>query len=308
MKKDNLFIIEDEIYFDTEMINDSIVYVSTAKDSQYYQSLINNADEYAAERLVMVNDIYVWLLDLNYLDDPKYNLSWEYISEQCAAFTFNMRKLLENYPDVENQLHIVFCDKAYGKILDMIFKNNKQYKCSVCGACTFSRELSTDNRDKLCLSCQLLSKKQLNAIEKVCNEFGVLQAVNQRLKESLIKSRFNVAKDKSIPILLDEFKKNNSVDFYKDQVDVIKQLLNKNGMDNYEVFCCNLLGIVIWNREALQHKETFVQSVATNADGTEILTIFNSNAIYIDDKAIEFALKELNPFKSVDIEILKNYH
>ena len=159
----------------------------------------------------------------------------------------------------------------------------------------------------MCLSCQLLSKKQLNAIEKVCNEFGVLQAVNQRLKESLIKSRFNVAKDKSIPILLDEFKKNNSVDFYEDQVDVIKQLLNKNGMDNYEVFCYNLLGIVIWNREALQHKETFVQSVVTNADGTEITTVFNSDAIHLDDKAIEFVLKELKPFKSVDIEVLKRY-
>lgn len=170
MKKDNLFIIEDEIYFDTEMINDSIVYVSTAKDSQYYQSLINNADEYAAERLVMVNDIYVWLLDLNYLDDPKYNLNWEYISEHRAAFTFNMRKLIEDYPDIESDMRAVFTDSGYNKILDMIFKNNKQYKCSVCNACTFSRELSTDNREKLCLSCQSLSKKQLNAIEKVCRK------------------------------------------------------------------------------------------------------------------------------------------
>ncbi len=78
-------------------------------------------------------------------------------------------------------------------------------------------------------------------------------------------------------------------------------------MDNYEIFCCNLLEIVIWNREALQHKETFVQSVATNANGTKIITIFNSNAIYLDDKAIEFAFNELKPFKSMDIEILKNH-
>ena len=37
MKKDDLFIIEDEIYFDTKMINNSIICMSTAKDSQYYQ-------------------------------------------------------------------------------------------------------------------------------------------------------------------------------------------------------------------------------------------------------------------------------
>lgn len=215
MKKDDLFIIEDEIYFDTKMINNSIICMSTAKDSQYYQSLINNSDRYAAERFDMVNEIYVCLLDLNYLYDPKYNIRWEYISEQCAAFTFNMRKLLEDYPDVENQLRTVFTGKAYGEILDMIFKNNKQYKCSVCGSYTFSRELSTDNRDKLCLSCQSLSKTQLNAIEKVCNEFGVLQAVNQRLKESLIKSRFNVAKDKSIPIFLMSLRKIIRLTFMK---------------------------------------------------------------------------------------------
>ena len=307
----NEFIVNDQVYYDSKVDeNGRIRYCSVAEQSSLFKHLLTlagtsaNADKYklAANRFLKLNEIYVWLLDMNYIDDPKYDISWNEFSNM-ASFSVDFEAMISDFPQIEDILRAAYEPKGYKDVLDIIFTNLKiEYRCPICGAYSF---LSTTASEKnICNICNQYGESFNKQVSKEFQHNGSKAAIdkrNQLIKEGL---RIRLPKSVNIQELINDYIAKNSTPYYTDQIKVIKELLEKNKLSDYKVFCVAFIGIVLMDCSAMNDIDVFSESVGMNKDNTAIVTLYDSSAVHIDKNAVRFALNNLNPFKNVDIKIL----
>ena len=106
-------------------------------------------------------------------------------------------------------------------------------------------------------------------------------------------TRVKIAPDKTINILLDEFIANNSKwNKANPKVDIIRQILEEAGRQEFDVFAYDDNGIAMINRKKLADIDIFSNSVALSEDGSEIIVLFDrAGVVYIGEKCMEFVNK-----------------
>lgn len=298
INKDDV-IIEDVIWYNIKEKNGEKIYTNLAKSCFYYQFLMERADgsingQYnrkAATDFFNYEEIYIFLLSKGILNSSKYCLDWTEISGG-ATFSFNLTKakqdinleevLLENLKNMSEYI-ITFCNPA------------ESFRCNICGAVSLSRNISFgygNDRITFCLACHPIKDEIQKDIQKVYKKYGSLAATKERLSIIEKAAKAKIAEDKTINILLDEYKLNNKTDFPSPKIEIINQILREKNLDEFEAFSCEDFEIVIWNRKRLSDLDIFSDTVSLSDEGDEIVVLFNKAGVcYLDEKAISFARK-----------------
>ena len=160
IKNNSDVIIEDVVYY---IDNYKIQMKNTAKDTFYYQFLMDRADSSingqnnytAANDFYYYEEIFTYLLSLGILNSKEYCIDWTPIYGG-ATFSFNLSKAQRDL-DIETMLYEKFADKQMSDYIKTFCHPADRWRCSVCGAVSLSRHLSfaDDNGEKLtyCLAC-----------------------------------------------------------------------------------------------------------------------------------------------------------
>lgn len=290
-------IIEDVIWYNVEKTEEKTEYINLAKNCFYYQFLMERVDETingqnnkkAALDFYYYEKIYVFLLNKGILNSSDYCFDWTKIPGG-ATFSFNLSKakedidlqnlLLDNLPNMSEYI-TTFCNPA------------ESFRCDICGAISFSRHLSYgigNNKRTFCLACHPIKDEIKSDIQKKYIKDGTIAAVKERLRIVEEFSKAKIAKDKTINILLDEYRINNKTDFPSPKIEVINQILKEKKLTEFEAFSCEDFEIVIWNRKRLSDLTIFSEVVALSDEGDEILVLFNKAGVcYLEEKALDFA-------------------
>ena len=293
-KKEDPIIFEDVVWYRKDENGN---YSSIADKTFYYQFLMEHADDSingqanrkAATDFACYQRLYVMLLNHEILNWPSFCMDWTEI-EGGATFTFNMTEAMKVF-DMEQVMKKQFPQAVMDKYIQSLIHPADGFKCSICGAYSFSRHISFGsgkNKTTYCLACHPIKEELQNEIKRVYNSSGTMAAVKKRLE--IIEEAFKapIAPNKSIDVLLDEFRKDNEIP-NEDSVRIQKLLLEKK-FDKWECFGAGDVGLVLWDRERLSDINIFSECVAMSEDGEAILAIFDkAGVIYTDEKALEFA-------------------
>ena len=298
MIKRNLedIIIEDVIWYKTKK-EGSPKYINQAKKCFYYQFLMERADETingqnnkkAAMDFYYYEKIFVFLLNEGILNSNDYCLDWTEIPGG-ATFSFNLSKakknidlqklLFDKLPNMSEYI-TTFCNPA------------ESFRCDICGAVSFSRHLSYgigNDKKTFCLACHPIKDDIKSDIQAVYIKHGTITAVKERLKIIVESSKAKIAEDKTINILLDEYRINNKTDFPNPKIEIINNILKEKKLDEFEAFSCEDFEIVIWNRKRLADLDIFSEVTALSDEGDEIVVLFNKAGVcYLEEKALDFA-------------------
>lgn len=295
-KEHEAIIIEDVIWYD---IKDG-VYQNSAKDTFYYQFLMENANKaiggqenrQAATDFFNYEELYIALLNKGILQ--KYCLDYSEIYGG-ATFSFNLTEALKEC-DVEHVLKTAFPDAHMDKYIQSFLHPADGFKCSVCGAVTLSRHItfrdSKDAKRTYCIACYPLDEAQHKALSKFHAENNIVETVKKRNQIISDMAIIKIAEGLTPNILLDRFIKDqeSAITTVNPKISVIQQILEEAGRTEFEVFQPDDDGIVIWDRRKLANLETFYDTVVLSSDGTEIVLLYNRAAVcFLDDDAIRFA-------------------
>lgn len=304
--KNNDLIVEDVLYFDTYQTEDGKVkYISNAENTFFYQFLMENAENSiggelnrkAAEDFRIYQEIYVYLMNRGLLKDKRYCIDCCEV-ENHFFFTLNLSKL-KKCTDLEEQLLEYFCKENFSEHIHTFCNPVDSLRCDFCGAISFSRHIGFAVGNKLktfCLSCHPLDKPGLrDEIQKVYKKQGVLPAVNKRIELLKELSKFRIPEGKTIDNLLDEYQYELDDSEINDTdakgINIVNDVLKRNGEENLFAFQSVDFDIVIWNRLALRNIDIFSQCAALSEDG-EIITLFNKpNVVYLNNTAIDYILQ-----------------
>lgn len=289
-------VIEDVVWYRKEPNGD---YCSIAKKTFYYTFLMEHADskingesnKQAAEDFKCYQDIFVFLMNKGILNNPEYCLDFCTI-EGGATFTLNLDKV-KSEMNIERLLRENFKESYMQKYIDSFLNPADGFKCDFCGAVSLSRHLSFGsgkNKITYCLACHPLKEELQKTIQDIYKNDGSLAAVKKRL--ALIEEACKpfIAPEKSINILLDEFKEENEV--YNKSVPKIQNLLKEKHLDEFEVFGYDEFGLIIWNRKKLADINIFSECIILSEDGKDIIAVMDkAGVVYTDEKAVNFANK-----------------
>ncbi len=292
IKKDNL-ILEDVVYFEEK----DGKYVSTAKDTFYYQFLMERADASingqnnlkAATDFENYEKIYVALLNAGVLNYPAFCIDWTPIYGG-ACFSFNLSKAMHDL-----KLEAILANELKGEIssdyIQTMLNPADSFRCAICGAVSLSRHVAfivDGKKTTYCLACHPISKECQYQIQKVYHKSGTLDAVRERIRLIDEACKPRIAEGKTINILIDEFIEENSVNT-NPEVSEIEKLFEKGGYEQFQVFAYDDCGLAIINRERAVDIDVFSEIAALSEDGTEILALFSKAGVcWVDDDARKF--------------------
>ena len=290
-------VIEDVVWY---IEDDNGKYHSIAKKTFYYQFLMEHANsevngqanKQTAIDFECYQRLYVYLLNQHILDDPRSNLDFTPI-EGGATFTLNFTSVMEDYDNIEELLRAEFPQAVMQKYINTLLHPADGFRCSICGAYSFSRHLSFgDGKNKItyCFGCHPLHDDIQNRIKKEYDRAGTLVAVNKRLEiieEALVPY---IAPNKSIDVLLDEFRKANETD--NERAREVRGMLNEKQLEEWECFGFDDVDVVLWNRKRLADINIFADCVVLTEDGEDIIAVMDkAGVVYTDEKAVNFANK-----------------
>ena len=130
----------------------------------------------------------------------------------------------------------------------------------------------------------------MRTIQDVYKNDGSLAAVNKRL--ALIEEACKpfIAPEKSINILLDEFRNANETE--NERARKIRAMLNDKQLEEWECFGFDDVDVVLWNRKRLADINIFADCVVLTEDGKDIIAVMDkAGVVYTDEKAVNFANK-----------------
>ena len=295
-KKEDPIIIEEVVWYRKDENGN---YFSIADKTFYYQFLMEHADDsingqankQAAEDFKCYQDIFVFLLNKKILNNPEYCLDFCTI-EGGATFTLNLDKI-KSEMNIERLLRENFKESYMQKYIDSFLNPADGFKCDFCGAVSLSRHLSFGsgkNKITYCLSCHPIKEKLQKIIQDVYKNDGSLAAVNKRL--ALIEEACKpfIAPEKSINILLDEFRNANETE--NERARKIRAMLNDKQLEEWECFGFDDVDVVLWNRKRLADINIFADCVVLTEDGKDIIAVMDkAGVVYTDEKAVNFANK-----------------
>ena len=300
----------NKINFEPIIIEDVVYYkktpqglMCTAQDSFYYQFLMEHADDSingqnnckAATDFLNYEKIFVYLLELEILNHSNYCLDFCPI-EGGATFSFNLTYAMDDY-DIETMLFQKFADEDMEKYIHQFCNPTEGLKCDICGCVSLSRHLSylDDNKNKLvfCFGCHPLKQELKDKIKSVFETEGIIAAAKERIRLIDEACKVQIAPNKTINILLDEFIAQCRQPWKKPdpRIDVINQILDEAGRNEFEAFSYEN-GIALINRKRLADINIFSEVVALNETGDEIVVLFEKAGVcWVDDNAIAFIKK-----------------
>lgn len=299
MKNLNI-IIEDVLYFKEKKVDGEIINVSAAKDTFYYQFLMERSDDKiqgqnnlkAATNFYIYEQLFLYLFNRGYLTDKRFCIDLTEVPGGYC-FTFDLGKAMKTI-DIESELKEAFKGQHFDEYIETMCHPTDHLLCSCCSAISLSRHIafsSKNGKETFCLACYPLEVEIWNELKNLYEKEGAVPTIKKRLEFVAEASKAKIASDKSIEWLLDEYKRIHMPQKPTARVKAIRKILDKNNLQDFEVFSTYDFDVVIWNRKKLYDYDVFSKAVKTNGAGAEILYIFNVNdACWLDDMAIEKVL------------------
>ena len=288
-------IVEDVIYY----AENGDKFVSTAKETFYYQFLMRRASatpmekkkKKAAEDFEKYQLIFLYLMEKGYLTNTDYCIDFDPI-QGGACFSIDLARLLEEV-ELENDLNKHFEGQHLDEYIKTFCHPVESLRCIYCGSFSFSRFIKDDyfGRDEpCCLACHPLSNELKGKIKEEYAKSGSMAAVVKRLELIEEYSKVQIPEGKSINSLIADYKATYKTDIEDVGVSEIRNILNELGLESYDVFSTGDYDILLLNMEALADINTFSECVGVEEEDAEILVFFEKEgAVWINDNAVKFA-------------------
>lgn len=262
-------IIEDIVFLnETENSDNEIVYECAADKQEFYKTLIKETDnslwnkvtKIIADEYLKYQQIYYWLYQNGYLQ--KYSYSSGHYSEGYV-FKINLDTLLEK-TKVEQELRSNF-SKEYKEYIDNFCNPKEVFRCSTCGAISFTsqaEQILEEDEEYNCAACSTLDEYSRERVKDLYYQYGTLRALANR--DNCLETFFGctTSNEKLRRIVCDNFQyaigKNGTIN---EIVKVANNILERNNLDNLVAFESVYNDLIIWNKGLLIREEEIYQKV-----------------------------------------------